>query len=190
MSSLRAVSAAAVASMSGGGSCSISVSSPPDIDDAIRRSVSVSCAGVRTANRAAKADWESRALGAGGSVVRRGRLASARVGTTAAADATGADAPDCGRVAVAGARRSRRDGAPPPAIAADVPALTPDAVGGIRGWSEVEGAFRPDGLLDDRAAELRVPARLPEPAGGEDDRPCPPVVDRPRTEAAVAVATL
>lgn len=189
MSSLRAVSEAAVASMSGGGSSFISLSSPPGTDDAIRRSVSVNCAGVRTASRAARADWGSRALGVGGSAVRRGRLAIARVGTTTAPGTSGADTPTCGRAAVPGDRRSRRDGPLPPAITADVPALTTDDVGGTRGASEEAAALRADGRLADREAELRVPARLPEATGGDVDRPCRTAVNRSCTVAAVTVAT-
>lgn len=77
-------------------------------------------------------------------------------------------------------------------MAAGAPAVTTGAVGSTRDWSETAAALRPGGLLDDRAVELRVPARPPEPVGGVNDRPtclpCLPAVGRSRKEAAVTVA--
>lgn len=74
-------------------------------------------------------------------------------------------------------------------MAAGAPAVTTGAVGSVRDWSETTAALRPGGRLDDRAVELRVPVRLPEPVGGDIDRPtCLWAVGRSRNEAAVTVA--
>lgn len=74
-------------------------------------------------------------------------------------------------------------------MAARAPAVTSGATGSVRDWSEAVAALRPGCRLDDRAVELRVPARLPEPVGGDLDRPmCVAAVGRSRKEAAVIVA--